>query len=146
MRCGLGGESLRRRLGGRSPQDGDKGVDDAAVELRPGAGARLLPGGDFEDGTAGWSLSGGAAVASGNATQSVRGDDDASSLAIASGASATSASICVGLGHPTMRFFAKRRATGPLGGLSTLRVVRRSLLAQVDPTSSRRAGVRPDRQ
>jgi hypothetical protein len=81
-----------------------------------------LPGGDFEDAAAGWSLSSGAGVADGNASQAVGGDDDASSLALRSGASATSAPICVGLQHPTIRFFAKRRSTGLLANLSTLRV------------------------
>ena len=81
-----------------------------------------LPGGNFEGSMSGWSMSGGAAVADGNATQHVGGADDASSLALPSGGSATSASICVGLQHPTVRFFAKRRSTGLLAGLSTLRV------------------------
>ncbi len=81
-----------------------------------------LSGGDFEGSMDGWSMSGGAAVADGNASQQVGGDDDASSLAIPAGGSATSASICVGLQHPTIRFFAKRRSTGLLANLSTLRV------------------------
>lgn len=77
-----------------------------------------LPGGDFEGSTEGWSMSGGADVADGNSSYAVGGADDASSLAIPAGASAASATICVGLEHPTIRFFAKR--TGGL--LSTLRV------------------------
>lgn len=81
-----------------------------------------LPGGDFEGTMAGWSFSGGAGVASGNSPYAVGGDDDASSLSLASGSSATSAPICVGLTHPTVRFFAKRRSTGLLASLSTLRV------------------------
>lgn len=81
-----------------------------------------LPGGDFEGDMSGWAVSGGTAVEDGNATQQVGGDDDASSLAIPSGGSATSATICAGLEHPTIRFFAKRRSTGLLANLSTLRV------------------------
>lgn len=77
-----------------------------------------LPGADFEGDMSGWSLSSGAAVVGGNASQHVGGSGDASSLAIPAGGSATSASICVGLTHPTIRFFAKRRS----GVLSTLRV------------------------
>jgi len=81
-----------------------------------------LPGGDFEDGAAGWSLSSGSGVAAGNEPYDVGGVGDASSLALPSGASATSAPICVGLEHPTIRFFAKRRTTGLLASLSTMRV------------------------
>jgi hypothetical protein len=81
-----------------------------------------LPGGDVEGAMSGWSLSGGAAVAAGNATQHVGGADDGSSLAIPSGGAATSATICVGLSHPTIRFFARRRSTGLLASLSSLRV------------------------
>ncbi len=81
-----------------------------------------LPGGDFEGGMSGWSMSGGAAVVNGNAPQRVGGAGDASSLAIPAGGSVTSATICVGLEHPTIRFFAKRRSTGLLASLSTLRV------------------------
>jgi hypothetical protein len=81
-----------------------------------------LPGGDFEGATDGWTMSGGANVAAGNESYVVGGADDASSLALSSGASAVSAPICVGLQHPTIRFFAKRRSTGLLANLSTLRV------------------------
>lgn len=81
-----------------------------------------LSGGDFESGAAGWSMSGGAAVAAGNEPFHVGSSDDANSLALPSGASATSPSICVGITHPTIRFFAERRSTGLLASLSTLRV------------------------
>jgi len=81
-----------------------------------------LPGGDFEGGMSGWSMSGGAAVVNGNAPQRVGGAGDASSLAIPAGGSVTSATICVGLEHPTVRFFAKRRSTGLLASVSALRV------------------------
>lgn len=81
-----------------------------------------LPGGDFEGATDGWSFSPGAGVVSGNSPYHVGGADDASSLALASGSSATSSTMCVGLTHPTIRFFAERRSTGLLASLSTLRV------------------------
>ena len=81
-----------------------------------------LPGGDFESGDEGWSMTGGGAVADANSSHYVGGDDDAKSLALASGASATSPAICVGITHPTVRFFAKRRSTVLLSSLSTLRV------------------------
>jgi hypothetical protein len=80
-----------------------------------------LPAGNFETAAAGWALSGGAAVADGNESFQVGGASDASSLTIPSGGSATSPTICVGIEHPTVRFFAKRNSGGALG-LSTLRV------------------------
>jgi hypothetical protein len=80
-----------------------------------------LAGGSFETSAAGWTLNGGAAVNAGNEPYHVYGEADASSLSLSSGASATSPTICVGLEHPTVRFFARRSNTGLLG-LSTLRV------------------------
>ncbi len=79
-----------------------------------------LSGADFETGAAGWSLDG-SAVAGGNEPWRVGGAQDAKSLALPAGASATSPTICVGVSHPTIRFFAKRRSGGMLS-LSTLRV------------------------
>jgi len=81
-----------------------------------------LPGGDFEGAMAGWSMSGGAAVAAGNAAQRVGGMADGASLAIPAGGSATSATICVGITHPTTRFFARRRSSELRASLSSLRV------------------------
>jgi hypothetical protein len=79
-----------------------------------------LAGADFESGAAGWSLDG-AAVAGGNEPYRVGGSADAKSLALSSGDSATSPAMCVGITHPTIRFFAKRRSGGLLSA-STLRV------------------------
>jgi hypothetical protein len=80
-----------------------------------------LSGGDFETAAAGWTLSGGAALANGNEPYQVAGPGDTKSLTIPAGGSATSPAICVGLEHPTVRFFAKRN-TGGLLGLGTLQV------------------------
>jgi hypothetical protein len=79
-----------------------------------------LAGADFETGAAGWSLDG-SAVTRGNEPYHVGGAGDSKSLALSSGDSATSPAICVGIKHPTIRFFAKRRSGG-LVSLSTLRV------------------------
>ena len=79
-----------------------------------------LSGADFETGAAGWSLDG-SAVTRGNEPYHVGGAGDSKSLALSSGDSATSPAICVGITHPTIRFFAKRRSGG-LVSLSTLRV------------------------
>jgi hypothetical protein len=66
----------------------------------------LDSGGAFEDGAQDWSLSG-ASVVSGNESYSVHGAGDSHSLGLGSGGSATSATICVGIEHPTIRFFAR---------------------------------------
>lgn len=80
-----------------------------------------LSGGDFEGAGAGWSMSGGAAIANGNESYDVGGSDDSHALSLPSGASATSPAICVGLSHPTLRFFAKRQSGGWLS-LASVRV------------------------
>jgi hypothetical protein len=74
-----------------------------------------LSGGNFESSAAGWSLSGGAGVGGGSV------GSGQSSLTIPSGGSAVSPTICVGIEHPTVRFFAKRNSGGLLG-VTTLRV------------------------
>jgi invasion protein IalB len=66
----------------------------------------LTPGGAFEAGEAAWSL-GGAQVKDGNEPFRVRKDSDQRSLELQPGQTATSPAICVGLEHPTLRFFAK---------------------------------------
>ena len=79
-----------------------------------------LSGGSFESSAAGWSLNGGAAVGNGSESFNVTGGGG-SSLTIPFGGSATSPTICVGIEHPTIRFFAKRNSGGGLGA-TTLRV------------------------
>jgi hypothetical protein len=66
-------------------------------------------------------MSGGARVAAGNESFKVGHASDASSMFIPAGGSVTSPTICVGVEHPTMRFFAKRNTGGTLG-LSTMTV------------------------
>jgi hypothetical protein len=67
----------------------------------------LAPGGAFEGGAGSWSLSGGASLVSGNEPWKVAGASHSRSLRLPPGATATSPVICVGLEHPTLRFFAK---------------------------------------
>ena len=64
------------------------------------------PGGACEGGAPGWTLAG-AAVVAGNEPWKVRNAADAESLSIRAAGSATSAAMCVGIEHPTLRFFAK---------------------------------------
>jgi hypothetical protein len=70
----------------------------------------LAPGGSFEAGAGAWSLSGRASVVSGNEPWKVAGAGHTRSLKLPPGASATSPTICVGLEHPTIRFFAKNNS------------------------------------
>jgi hypothetical protein len=76
----------------------------------------LVPGGTFESGAAGWTLTGGAKVVNGNEPAQVSGDGGAKSLSLPAGSSAETPAICVGLGEPTLRFFARRNS----GLLSTM--------------------------
>lgn len=67
----------------------------------------LAPGGSFESGTSGWSLTK-ASVASGNETFKVGSSSDAKSLAVQPTGRVMSAPMCIGVEHPTFRLFAKR--------------------------------------
>jgi hypothetical protein len=77
----------------------------------------LQPGGDFEPGSPAWSLGDGAANADGNEVFNVGRASDSGSLGLNSGSSATSPTICVGIEHPDIRFFARASNT-----LATLKV------------------------
>ena len=74
----------------------------------------LQPGGSFENGASQWTLSG-AKVGNGNEPANVTSASDSKSLTISDGGSATSGSICVGIEHPDIRFFAK--SSNPLAQL-----------------------------
>ena len=75
-----------------------------------------MPGGSFESGAPAWTVTGGAKVVSGNEPWSVRAAGDSRSLYLPQGATATSPSMCVGIEHPTARWFAK--SSGSLLGLT----------------------------
>jgi hypothetical protein len=77
----------------------------------------LVPNGDFEGSTAGWTLSGKAALASGSESYAVTGKLGKSSLELPAGASATSPFMCVDKSYRTMRFFARSE-----GGSSSVSV------------------------
>jgi hypothetical protein len=66
----------------------------------------------------GWTLAGGAAVADANQPFL----PGSGSLSLPAGGSATTAPVCIGLGHPTVRFFA-RNAGNPLSLLRVSAVV-----------------------
>jgi len=65
----------------------------------------LLPNGSFEN-TNGWTFSGGVAQVSGNEPYYVNNPNDSHSLAMPSGASAVSPSMCFTLFNPDLRLFA----------------------------------------
>lgn len=77
----------------------------------------LLPGGDFERGTDGWTLRSGARIAGGNEPWLVSSPFDTSSLLLPAGASAATPTICAGLADPTIRFFASAASDGGRGRL-----------------------------
>jgi hypothetical protein len=81
------------------------------------------PNGGFESGASGWTLERGAAVVDGNEPFNVGGSGDASSLDLPPGGSATTAPVCIGVEHPTIRFFA-RNTGDPLSVLTVSVVVR----------------------
>lgn len=76
------------------------------------------PGGNFESGADGWTLSGGAQIVSGNESFFVGSSSDSNSLSLPDGSSATSATMCVGIQNPDVRIF----ATNPGSSLDTLQV------------------------
>jgi hypothetical protein len=78
----------------------------------------LAPNGGFESGSTSWALTGGAKVVSGNESYYVRSGSDSNSLALPSGASATTSEVCVGLLDPTVRLFVVNTGSP----LSTLKV------------------------
>jgi hypothetical protein len=67
----------------------------------------LAPGGNFESGAPGWLLTGGAAVVAGNETAYVGSRADRSSLALPSGSTATSATMCIDGTYPHFKVFAR---------------------------------------
>jgi hypothetical protein len=75
-----------------------------------GANYKLVGGGSFEDGGAGWQLSGGARVVSGNESFKVGGSTHSRSLSLPRGSRATTPFVCVGAHEPTLRLFARRQS------------------------------------
>jgi hypothetical protein len=77
----------------------------------------LMPGGSFDSGAPGWSLS--------------RAEASSGSLTITPGGVATSPTICVGLEHPTMRFRAKSSGLLPVASVSVLTETSLGLVTEV---------------
>jgi hypothetical protein len=66
--------------------------------------------GDFEDGTDGWTLTGGAKVVAGDGSAKVGDAGDAQSLSLPAGSTATTPPVCVGLNEPTLRLLARKNS------------------------------------
>jgi hypothetical protein len=67
----------------------------------------LVPGGDFESGLSGWSVTGGAKVVAGSEPSAATGTLGSSSLYLPAGATAVTPMVCVDAGYPDFRFFAR---------------------------------------
>lgn len=80
------------------------------------ANYQVGPAGTFESGADGWQLDG-ASIAKENESFHVHSAGDRRSLSMPAGSSATSATVCVGLEHPTIRFFARSHGGSALAGL-----------------------------
>jgi hypothetical protein len=76
----------------------------------------LAPAGAFESGATGWSLTG-SSVINGNEPAKIHGAGDSKSLAISATGKVVSPPFCVGIQHPSFRFFA-RRTSGSWGVLN----------------------------
>ena len=90
---------------------------------------KLVAGGSFENGSAGWTLSHGAGIVSGSEPYDATGSVGASSLNLPAGASATSPFTCVDAAYPTFRFFG--RNNGLLSTVLVSVVYRVPLLGEV---------------
>ena len=84
----------------------------------------LAPGGDFEGSLDGWGL-GSADVIADQEPWHVNGGGS-KALRIDNGRSVTTPTMCVGIEHPTMRFFAHRSGGGLLAATSQLLVTART--------------------
>jgi len=75
------------------------------------------PGGTAES-KGSWTLTRGAGVAQGNEPWNVNSASDKRHLALPAGSSATTDAMCVGIDHPTMRFFARPDSSDPRSALA----------------------------
>jgi hypothetical protein len=100
-----------------APSCGSESLSQVFLPWLDLASYTLAPGGAAESGD-GWSLTGGAAAVSGNEPWHVDKASDSGSLARPARSSATTGVACVGLDHPTLRFFARSSGTGLLSALA----------------------------
>lgn len=77
----------------------------------------LVPNGGFENGSADWTLTGGATVAAGNESYFVRAPSDSQSLSLVGPSSAKTTAVCVAALDGTLRLFV-RNLGAPLSTLA----------------------------
>jgi hypothetical protein len=82
-----------------------------------------LPGATFEHGTSGWTLTGGAAVTTGNEPYKVISDTNASSLNLPAGATAAARPMCIGTAEDSLRLFYKAPGVSTASLRVTIHVV-----------------------
>jgi hypothetical protein len=87
----------------------------------------LIPDGGFESGAAGWTLSGGAKVVSGNEPFYIRSKADKRSLLLPAGAQAMSPPMCISLLSSKMRFV----VGGPARSTLKVQVIYRGALSSI---------------
>jgi hypothetical protein len=91
----------------------DAPVTNPFAQFGDDADYKVVPGGSFESGDAAWKLSK-ASIVNGNESYYVRNSSDRRSLRLTPGSVATSPPVCVGLEHPTMRYFVRSSGLVPL--------------------------------
>ena len=94
-----------------SPSTCDPNASQPFMPWRDSAYYVLTPGGSFEPGSQGWTMSRGVRIVSGNETYYVRSKSDRYSLYMPSGSSVTTPPMCFAAGDWKMRFFAKGGGT-----------------------------------
>jgi hypothetical protein len=75
----------------------------------------LAPGGDFESGAIGWTLTKNAGLAQDNQPYRIGASAGATSLELPAGSTATSAPMCIDSSYPFFRLFARKLGTGKAG-------------------------------
>jgi len=81
----------------------------------------LVPDGAAENGVGEWKFSGGASIVDGNSPFYSNSAADSHSVSIPKGATAETATMCIGKEHPTLRFFAQN--AGSFTSMLEVRVV-----------------------
>lgn len=126
-----------------SASDGSSCGDDPVTPFeRWGDDGDYTLGADFEDDLADWTLAGGARAADGNERFDVGDEQDAGSLMLPAGASATSPAICVS----DQAAFARLFTRGTRGGRLRIDVVAGGDAHRAGTLRSHRGGWRPSRR
>jgi hypothetical protein len=79
----------------------------------------------------GWTLAGGAGIVDGNEPWNVVSASDSRSLGLPAGAIATTDAMCVGITHPTLRFFVDQGSGGAVSGGVDVEVLYEDALGDV---------------